>query len=190
MAESRMPKAGGRSIAVTIAICVVAALASAPRPVLGANPGATIDGFHTVSWNFAPVGGPSGATDAFDLTVKLPAPDGTYYTPDQRQGFTHTGVLTVALTWTDSSPDQTLSISATDAKGNSVGDNTGGAVNDGSNINYLTIENPTSQKYTITASNFDGTSSSAIPSRAEATLSLVDMTTELQPAEPAGAPGF
>jgi hypothetical protein len=176
------------------AVALLAAAAtggSQPARVLAAG-SATIDGSAPVSWDFGPVGGLAGGgvTDSFDLTVQLPAPDATYYSPDTRQGTTHAAVLTVTLTWTGNDPTQAVTLSAVDPASASVGNDTLGAVNDGSDTNVFTLQNPLNTKYTLTASTVTGTSSTTVAPHAVATLRLIDLAAQPQPAQPQGVPGF
>ena len=185
----------GRTARVAVAAAILAAAFAAPgampRSASAATPGSgTIDGSAPVAWDFAPVGGTSGATDSYALTVKLPEPAKAYYAPDVRQGSTHAAVLTINLTWTGSDATQSLSLAATDPNGNSVGNDSGAATNDGSDVNTFTLQDPLAETYTITASNFDGNSPSSVASHAVATLQLVDLAAKGEPAEPRGAPLF
>ena len=174
--------------AVVVAAAFPMALTSGAR---AATPGSgTVDGSAPVSGDFSGIGGPAGNTDAYTLTVKLPAPAKAFYAPDVRTGSVHAAVLTVTMTWTDSSPDQALGMSATDAAGKSAGNDTLSTVNDGSNVNVLMIQDPDNAPYTITASNQVGNSHAAADAHAVATLQLVNLAAQPQPANPAGAPGF
>src|SRR5438132_8412291 len=122
----------------------------------------TIDGTSPVQWNFAPVGGPAGATDSYKLTVKLPSAASTYYAPNVRQGSAHAAVLHITLTWKGNDTTQTLFLSATDPRGNSVGNSTGSTNNDGSDVTVFQLQDPLNVTYTITASNFDGNTPTAV----------------------------
>jgi hypothetical protein len=150
----------------------------------------TVDGSAPVAWDYAGVGGPLGNTDSYDLTVHLPAPDAAYYAPDRRVGSVHAAVLTVTLTWSDSSTDQALGLAATDPKGNAVGNDTLATSNDGSNVNVLVIHDPLDTTYTITALNQVGISSAAVGAHAVAALQLVDLAAQPQPGNPATGPEF
>jgi len=178
-----------RLLLLLIAAALLAATQSQPASVAAAA-AATIDGSAPVQWDFAPVGGPMGSTDTYALTVHLPAPPAAYYSPDLRQGSKHAAVLTVVLTWTDNSHDATLGITATDSKGNSVGNDTGATTNDGSDINVFQLENPLDDTYTLTAGNQDGNSSTMAASHAVATLQLVDLAAQHAPAPPQQGPRF
>ena len=151
-------------------------------PAVAAAAAATIDGSAPVQWDFAPVGGPMGATDTYALTVHLPQPPATYYKPDLPHGAAHAAVLTIVLTWASSSADATLGLAATDSQGNAVGNDTSAVSNDGSDVNVFTVQNPVDDTYTITASNQIGNTTTAVASHAVATLQLVDLTTVHGPA--------
>ena len=175
--------------ALLAAVATVPAVA--PKGAIAATPASgTVDGSAPVSWDFAPVGGPSGATDAYALTVKLPEAASAYYAPDVRQGSAHAAVLRVTLTWSDTGPTAALCLSATDASGASVGNDTCTTSNDGSDINILTLQDPGNETYTITAANGSGNSPNAVASHAVATLQLADLAAAGQPGEPQGAPLF
>jgi len=182
------------TILIPAALLAVAAQSaqSVGRVALASTPpsGTVNSATPSFAWDFAPVGGPTGTTDSFALTVQLPAPPATYYAPDVRQGSTHAAVLRVTLTWTGNDPTQELTIAATDPSSGGVGNSTSGATNDGSDINVLTIQDPVNGVYTITASNFNGNSTTALASHAVANLQLVDLASQPQPANPSGAPGF
>jgi hypothetical protein len=113
----------------------------------------------------------------------------TLYAPNVRTGTNYAVVLTITLTWSGSSPDDTLGLSATN-DGNSVGDDTTSLRNDGSDVNVFTLQDPLNDTYTITAFNQNGNSSAAIPSRAVAALKVVDLAAIKPPAPPAGGPAF
>ena len=183
---------GPRGWLVVVFILLVGpAIAAVPGGALAAPPpSATIDGSGPVQWDFAPVGGPSGATDSYSLTVKLPQPAAQYYAPDVRTGTTHAAVLQIRQTWTGNDSTAALGVSVTDAAGNAVGNDTSGTVNDGSNVNIFMLQDPTEQKYTITAQNQNGNSPGTMASHAVATLQLVDLAAQPQPPQPAGARGF
>jgi hypothetical protein len=160
-------------------------------PALAATPAsATINGTAPVQWDFAPVGGAAGDVDTFTLTVQLPQPAAAFYAPDVRTGSVHAAVLTLRMTWTGSDPGQALVMSATDPAAHSVGNDTLAAVNDGSDVNVLMIHDPLPGAYTITASNFNGSSAAAMPSHVVAHLQLVDLAGQPQPPQPPGARGF
>ena len=198
MGRVRRGSASSRSIRVLVPLVVaIMALAAGTvgKPVVAASPSSgTVDGSAPVSWDFAPVGGltnpGTGATDSYRLTVQLPQSAASYYAPDVRTGSAHAAVLRITLTWTDSSPDQTLGMSATDSHGNSVGNDTTAITNDGSNVNILTLQQPENDTYTITAFNQLGNSHAAIASHAVATLQLVDLAAQPQPPNPSGGTGF
>jgi len=180
-----------RALLGAVAVVAAALPATFSTGAHAATPGSgAIDGSAPVSWDFSGLGGPGGGTDSYALTVKLPAPGKSYYAPDPRTGSVHAAVLAVTLTWSDSSPDQALGMSATDPGGNSAGNDTLATSNDGSNTNLLVIENPLDTTYTITGMNQLGASSSAVSAHAVATLQLTDLAAQPQPAPPAGAPGF
>lgn len=191
-----MTRKNGRRAAIAISACALALLSQSfgtATPARAATPAsATIDGSAPVSWDFASIGGPTGATDTFALTVKLPAAASTYYAPDVRQGSAHAAVLTVTMTWTGSNPDETYSLSASPGKApnTTVGNDTGAATNDGSNINIFTLQNPDNDTYTFTASNFDGIAVDSDSPHAVATLKFYDLASQAQPPEPSGAAGF
>ncbi|MFN2581746.1 MAG: hypothetical protein ABR498_03280 [Candidatus Dormibacteria bacterium] len=177
-----------------LALAVVAqAGASAPKTAVAVTPSTgTVSATQpTVSWDFAPVGGPSGTTDSYQLTVQLPQADSAFYAPDAGQGSANGAVLQIVMTWKDSSADQALTLSVTDSKGQAVGDDTFGEVNDGSNTNVFKLQHPTSQTYTVTAQNGDEPTvvDPAIPAHAVATLTLADLADQAQTAN-ANAPGF
>jgi hypothetical protein len=164
---------------------VIPAAAQAATPANG-----TVSVGHPAQWTFAPVGGLSGSTDTFKLNVKLPAAAARLYKPNLVTGTDYAAVLTITLTWSGGSPDDTLGLAASDPSGASVGNDTGAETNAGGDINTFVLQDPLAQSYTITASNQLGNSSSAIPSSAVATLSVVNLAAERAPALPKGAPGF
>jgi hypothetical protein len=166
------------------------AVAWVPQAARAATPGATIDGSAPVAWDFAPVGGPLGATDSFRLTVKLPGTASRYYAPDVRQGAAHVAVLTVTLTWQGGDPTQALALGAVDSKNTAVGDDAAAATSDGSDIDVFMLQNPGNETYTVTASNFNGTSLSPMAAHAVATLHFTDLAAEPQPRQPQGGLGF
>src|SRR5437763_14245326 len=98
---------------------IVAALAAAGLVVLSLEttghtsvPTAqTVDGSHSVSWLFAPAGGPSAAADSHDLTVKLPDAPDKYYAPDVAHGTKHAAALSVIITYAPPSSLDALSLS-------------------------------------------------------------------------------
>lgn len=160
-------------------------------PAAAASPSSgTVSSTSSPSWNFAPVGGPTSSTDSYHLTVQLPAADNVFYAPNVRTGAAHAAVLRITLTWTNSNALQTLGMSATDPHGNAVGNDTTALLNDGSNRNILTVQQPVSGTYTITASNQGAGSTMAIPSHAKATLQIANLAAQPQPPEPAGGPLF
>jgi hypothetical protein len=175
---------------VALVVCALAgvwAVASA----LGATPrGGTVTASHPTRWRFAPAGGPSGATDSFKLTVKLPMAQSKLYAPNLRTGTDYAAVLTIHLTWTGTSPDDELALTAKDKAGNTVGDDTSATTNHGGDVNLFTLQNPRSETYTITVSNAIGNSSSAVPSTAVARLKVVHLAAFQEPSEPPGGPGF
>lgn len=176
------------ALLLALAVAVPGAL---PRTAQAATPSSgTINGSKPVQWNFAPVGGPTGTTDSYQLTVKLPSPPSTYYAPNVRQGSAHAAVLQITQTWTGTDRTAALTMSVTDPNGNTVGNATGSAVNDGSDISVFQLQDPLDETYTVTASNFDGNSPSAVASHAVATLQLIDLAGQAQPANPKSAPGF
>ena len=188
----------GRAARVTAAALLLAgglvAGAAATGPVRAATPGSgTVDGSGPVSWDFAPVGGPAGATDSYTLSVKLPARAAAYYAPDLRTGSAHAAVLTVTMTWAGSGGDQTYGLTAvdpTDSSGTAVGNDTLATTNDGSDVNVLTIQDPTAAAYTITASSQAGATSATVTPHAVAVLRLVDLAGQPSPVQPSGAPLF
>jgi len=166
---------------------------SVPRAAQAATPGTgTVSSVTpTQSWNFAPIGGTSGSSDSYKLTVQLPAPPASYYTPDVRQGSTHAAYLQITMTWASSSADQALVLAVTDAGSNGVGNDTFGEINSaGNNVNVFQLQDPLNETYTVTASNGNGNSSAAIPAHAVATLHLINLAGQPQPPNPGGAPGF
>ena len=163
----------------------VSGTASAATPT-----GGTVAVGAPAKWSFAPVGGTSGSTDTYKLAVKLPDSAAKLYAANVRTGANYAVVLTITQTWDGSSPDDTLGMSGADPSGTSVGNDTTALTNDGGNTNVFMLQNPLSQTYTITASNQLGNSSTAVPSQAVATLSIVNLAAISQPAAPKGAPGF
>jgi hypothetical protein len=204
MGRMRMSGRGGRVARVLIpglfVGVVLQAGATAPKTVVAASPssGTVSATMPSVAWDFAPVGGPpttnppNGATDSYQLTVQLPAADTAFYGPDVRQGSINAAVLEITITWNDSSADQALTLSVKDHNGNSVGDDTFGAVNDGSNINVFQLQDPLNETYTVTAQNGDEPTvvDPAIAAHAVATLQLIDLANQAQPPNPSGAPSF
>jgi hypothetical protein len=188
-----------RVVLAALAIAAAAFPAALGVDVHAATPNkGSIDGSAPVTWDFNGIGGPSGVAgsgDTYDLTVHLPAPDAVFYAPDRRVGTVHAAVLTVTLTWDDTSPDQAVSLAATDDADTSatkaaVGNSTAAASNDGSNTLVFVIQNPHNTSYTLTASNFNGSSSAAIDVHARATLGLYNLAAQAQPAAPQGAATF
>jgi hypothetical protein len=183
-----------RVVLAAVAAAAAAFPAAAGVDVHAATPAkGSIDGSAPVTWDFNAIGGPMGGTDTYDLAVHLPGPDKDFYAPERRVGTVHAAVLTVTLTWDDTSPDQAVALSATDdadAKAAAQGSDTLAASNDGSNTNVFVIQNPHNTSYTLTASNFSGNSSSAIDVHARATLQLVNLAAQPQPAAPQGAAKF
>src|SRR5438477_529124 len=76
------------------------------------TPHGTITVGRTLAWKFPPVGGPSGDTANFDLTVKLPKKTARLYRPDVRTGTRYAAVLVIRLTWKANDNDTTLGLSA------------------------------------------------------------------------------
>jgi hypothetical protein len=172
------------------AACLAAPLLTA-APAFAATPAAgTVDGSKPVAWDFAGVGGPLGDIDTYNLTVKLPQAESAFYAPDLRQGSKHAAVLQITLTWANSSPDSTLGLTVTDAKGNSVGDDTLAVTNDGSDVNVFMLQNPASGTYTVTAQNQVGVSTADVTSHAVATLTFTNLGTQKTPAEPKSGTGY
>lgn len=174
-------------VAAACAVATVCGVASAgaATPAQG-----TVSVSSPVTWKFAPVGGPSGATDSYKLTVSLPMAMSKLYALNTRTGTDYAAVLTIKLTWSGSSPDDALSLTAKDKKGQSVGNSTGAATNKGGDVALFTLENPANETYTITAQNFDGNSSMAVPSKALATLKVTNLAAIAEPSSPSGSPGF
>jgi hypothetical protein len=162
---------------------VTSALAATP-------PKGTVSVGSPATWKFAPAGGPAGATDSYKLTVKLPMPESKLYAPNVRTGTDYAAVLRIRLTWQGSSPDDALSLAAKNSAGTSVGNDTGAATNRGGDVNLFMLENPRNSTYTVTVSNFDGNSSTAVPSTAVATLQVVHLSALAEPSPPRGGPGF
>ena len=180
-------------ISRTALVVVVAALVAltASSAAMAATPsGGTVSVGKPAQWDFAPVGGPDGSSDSYNLTVKLPAKAAHLYAPNRRTGTAYALVLTITLTWSGGSPDDALGMSANDPDGNSVGDDTSATTNNGGNTNVFMLQNPLGQVYTVTAFNQYGNSSSAVPSHAVATLSMVHLADLAQPGQPHGAPSF
>src|SRR5437870_12555691 len=176
--------------AVAIAIAIQA-VAAAPRTAVAATPSSgIIAGSAPVAWDCAPVGGTNGDVDSFSLTVQLPAPAATFYAPDVRAGSAHAAVLTITQTWTGNDQTQALTMAATDAGGIAVGNATGAATNDGSDVSVFTLQDPSNATYTIAAENFDIFSANALASHAVATLRFYDLASQAQPAAPASGPSF
>jgi hypothetical protein len=179
--------------AVLLAV-VVQAGQSGNKPALAAAPGSgtVSSAMPTQSWTFQNVGGPTGTTDSYLLTVQLPPPnDATFYAPDVRQGTANAAVLQITMTWADGSADQALTLSVADHNAIGVGNDTFGQLNDSTHsINVFQLQDPTSQTYTVTASNANGNSHAAISANAVATLQLIDLANQPQPPNPGGAPGF
>jgi hypothetical protein len=180
-----------RVLLVVCAVTVPVGLLAAASASVAATPsGGVVAVGHPAKWTFAPVGGPSGATDSFLLTVKLPAAEATLYAADLRTGTDYAAVLTIRLTWKGTSPDDTLGLSATDPGGAAVGDDTSAVTSNGGDTNIFMLQDPLSQQYTITASSQLGTSSTAVPSQAVATLQVVHLAAIREPAASPGGPGF
>src|SRR5437764_6264987 len=117
---------------LVMALAMVAAVAAASA--LAASPShGTVSVGHPSKWKFAPVGGPSGTSDTYKLTVKLPRSVSALYAPNVRTGTNYAAVLTIRLSWKSSSPDSALGLSATDKHGKSVGDDTLATTNNGGN---------------------------------------------------------
>jgi hypothetical protein len=174
-----------------LAVACVLGATFAVADALAASPTqGTVAVGHQVTWKFAPAGGPSGATDSYKLTVKLPMAMSKLYATNARTGTDYAAVLTIRLTWSGTSPDDALSLTATDKNGQSVGNSTGAATNQGGDVALFTLENPASQTYTITVENFDGNSSTAVPSKAVASLKVTNLAAIPEPSRPRGGPGF
>ena len=152
-----------------------------------ATPHGTVRAGRPVRWSFPPVGGPSGDTANFKLTVKLPEKASKLYRPDVRTGTRHAAVLTIRLRWKGTNSDDSLCLSATNRKGNSVGNDTFGTTTDGSgdNVNVFVLEMPRTSTYTIQAFNCNGNSSEAVPSKAVARLGVVNLAGRREPRFPA-----
>jgi hypothetical protein len=150
----------------------------------------TVSVAQPATWKFGPAGGPSGSTDSYKLTVKLPKSESTLYGPNRRTGTDYAAVLTIRLTWKGSAPDDALALTAKDKSGKSVGDDTTAATNQGGDVNLFTLQDPRSQTYTVTVSNFNGNSTTAVPSKAVASLQVVHLGAFAQPGSPRNAPGF
>jgi hypothetical protein len=174
---------------VLIVMAVVAGALQAVAAV-AAPPHGTVTVSRPVEWNFGRVGGRSGATSSFDLTVKLPGDPKALYAPNVRTGSAQAAYLTIVLKWTGGSPDETLGLSATDAKGNTVGNDTLALSNSGGDVNVFMLQMPRNETYTITASNQLGVSSAAVAPHAVATLRVTNLAALGQPPAPAGGPGF
>ena len=188
----RSRRVGGR-LPIVWLVCATVALAgaSAPCAAVAATPSkGTVAVGQPASWRFAPAGGPSGSSDSYKLTVKLPGDPAKLYASNVRTGTDYAVVLQIRLTWSGSSPDDTLGLSGSDPSGTSVGDDTLAVTNQGGNTNLYMLQNPLSQTYTITASNQLGNTTSAVPSRAVATLRVVHLGATPQPSPAAGAPRF
>src|SRR5437588_12920158 len=96
--------------ALIAAWAVTSALAASPTK-------GTVSLASPTTWKFAPVGGPTGATDSYKLTVKLPMAMSKLYATNVRTGTDYAAVLTIKLTWSGGSPDDALSLSAKDRHG-------------------------------------------------------------------------
>ncbi len=197
MGRARLAAGTGRVARVLApALLVTVALQAGtaqPKSVVAAMPSAGTVSSTTPAqtWTFQGVGGLTGTTDSYSLTVQLPAADAAFYAPDVRQGSTNAAVLQITMTWADGSADQILGLSVTDHNGNSVGNDTFGEVNDSSHsINVFQLQDPTNQTYTVTASNGNGASHASIDAQATATLQLIDLADQAQPPNPSNAPGF
>jgi hypothetical protein len=195
MGTNRLAGRAGRtlrfSIPVLAAIVAIQAALMQPKTAVAATPGSgTVNGSAPLAWDFAPVGGATGTTDSFALTVQLPAAASTYYSPDVRTGSAHAAVLTITQTWTAPDTTEALALGATDPSSTAVGNDSAAAVSDPSGIGVFTLQNPLNETYTITASNFNGNSAAAVASHAVATLQLIDLAGQPQPAEPIKGPNF
>jgi hypothetical protein len=180
----------GRSLR-SVALLAVAVGLTAPAVAQAATPASgTVSAGHAARWQFAPVGGPSGATDTYKLNVQLPASAARLYAANLETGTDYAVVLTIKLTWQGTSPDDTLGLSAADPSGASVGNDTLATTNEGGDVNTFVLQDPLAEAYTITASNQLGNSTSAVPSSAVATLKVVNLASEKPPAEVTGAQGF
>jgi len=170
---------------------VLQAACATPRSVHAASPTrGTIDGSAPVVWDFAPVGGPTGAADSFALTVQLPQPAATFYAPHLRQGSTHAAVLRIDVTWTAPDTSEALFISATDPGGNGVGNDSSAATSDPNGLDVFVLQDPLNTTYTINASNFTGNTPTAVASHAVATLTFIDLAAQPQSPEPPAGPLF
>ena len=165
------------------ALAVTSALAATP-------PQGTVSVAQPLRWKFGPAGGPSGSTDSYKLTVKLPMSESKLYAPNLRTGTNYAAVLTIRLTWNGSSPDDALGLTMKDKSGMTVGDDTLATTNNGGNVNLLTLQDPRNETYTVTVINQDGNSSQAVPSTAVARLKVVHVAGFKQPLPPKSAPGF
>ena len=171
-------------------ICAAAAAWGVASALAATPPQGTVSVGSPATWKFGPAGGPSGSTDSYKLTVKLPMSESRLYAPNPRTGTDYAAVLTIRLTWQGSSPDDALSLSAKDKTGKAVGNSTGAATNHGGNVALFTLQDPRNSTYTITVANFDGNSTSAVPSTAVAKLEVVHLSAFGEPSPPRGAPGF
>jgi hypothetical protein len=165
---------------LVLAWSVQLGLAAGPS-LASSPPSGTVTVGSPLSWDFAPVGGLTGANDTFKLTVQLPDSTSTLYARDVRTGSAYAAVLKIVLTWTGLAPDDTLGLSATDPNGKSVGDDTLATTNSGGNINVFAIQMPLNETYTIEPSGRTPwrrcTSSTSRPSHSRRT----------RPARPASA---
>src|SRR6266516_2016878 len=131
-----------RAGAALIPILVMAMALQASGSQAATSSRAVVTVSKLAQWDFAPVGGHSGATDSFDLTVRLPGDPSTLYAPDVRTGSAYAGVLTITLRWAGGSSDDTLGLSATDSKKHPVGDDTLALSNAGGDVNVFMLQMP------------------------------------------------
>jgi hypothetical protein len=171
-------------------VCVLGGALAVSNALAAAPAHGTVAKGRPATWKFAAAGGPSGATDSYKLTVKLPMAMSKLYATNVRTGTDYAAVLTIRLRWSGTSPDDALSLTAKDKNGKSVGNSTGAATNQGGDAALFTLENPANETYTITAENFDGNSSMAVPSEAVATLKVTNLAALGEPSRPRNAPGF
>ncbi|MFL5822391.1 MAG: sialidase family protein [Solirubrobacteraceae bacterium] len=179
-----------RRRALVAMACAVAGALAVTNALAATPPKGTVSDSSPAKWKFAPVGGLSGATDSYKLTVHLPMAEAKLYKPNVRTGTDYAAVLRIRLTWSGTAPDDALALSAKDKGGKSVGDDTLAATNGGGDVNVFTLQNPRNETYTITAANFNGNSSTAVAPSAVATLTVVHLSAFPQPTAPKGGPGF
>ena len=151
---ARILRARPASVSVAALAALTLLITSTAGGALAAGtPHGTVAVKKPLRWRFPPVGGPSGDSADFKLTVKLPEKGSKLYAPDVRTGTRSAAVLTIRLTWKGSNPDDSLCLSANNRKGNSVGDDTFATSNDGGNVNVFMIETPRHETYTVQAFN-------------------------------------